>query len=368
MGVVYRVRHLGWVMDLAVKAPHAERSTADEFRVERECEAWVGLGLHPNTMSCAYVRRLGGVPRAFAVGRQRHARAVVSGRRLYEGERRDVLRWMLDVAIQFPWGLEHAHERGLVHQDVKPANVMLTPDGVVKVTDFGLARARVATAPQTRMQAGRPGSDRDPTPPGCWPSACPPGALATGPRPHRRSGRAARPGGSVRSAQPARRLQPRSGPLARPRDRRRDARGGSRGGSGQPCGRPDRRLSGRARTSRARRPRRGPGQRMLGRDVLLGLGVLRGGSVDRLMAQRGGSSSPRRRSRSCRRSSTDWPMRTPPRFPARVRPTAASPSPAARCTATSSPPSAGDRALGYVSLAIWSCAQPSASAAAVSST
>jgi WD40 repeat protein len=43
------------------------------------------------------------------------------------------------MAIQFAWGLHHAHEHGLVHTDIKPANVMLTGDGTVKVTDFGLA-------------------------------------------------------------------------------------------------------------------------------------------------------------------------------------------------------------------------------------
>ncbi len=46
---------------------------------------------------------------------------------------------MLDVAIQCAWGLHYAHERGLVHRDVKPANVLLTAEGTVKVTDFGLA-------------------------------------------------------------------------------------------------------------------------------------------------------------------------------------------------------------------------------------
>jgi serine/threonine protein kinase len=51
---------------------------------------------------------------------------------------------LLDVAIQFAWGEHYAHEQGLVHLDVKPANVLMTVTGEAKVTDFGLAKARQA--------------------------------------------------------------------------------------------------------------------------------------------------------------------------------------------------------------------------------
>jgi WD40 repeat protein/serine/threonine protein kinase len=159
MGRVYRVRHRGWDVDLAVKTPLATvlqaAGGADNF--EREAETWVNLGLHPHTVSCYYVRRVDGVPRVFA--------EFVDGGSLYEWIRDGRLRavdQILDVAIQFAWGLHYAHDQGLVHRDVKPANLMLTADGAAKVTDFGLTRARAVgegalgdgRAGQTLMVAG----------------------------------------------------------------------------------------------------------------------------------------------------------------------------------------------------------------------
>src|SRR5687767_2118907 len=47
----------------------------------------------------------------------------------------------LDVMIQICDALHHAHQRGLIHRDVKPKNILLTPQGVAKLTDLGLARA-----------------------------------------------------------------------------------------------------------------------------------------------------------------------------------------------------------------------------------
>lgn len=48
---------------------------------------------------------------------------------------------VLSVALQMACGIEEAHEKGIVHRDLKPANVVVDDDGVVKILDFGLARA-----------------------------------------------------------------------------------------------------------------------------------------------------------------------------------------------------------------------------------
>ncbi|MEU1534123.1 protein kinase domain-containing protein [Streptomyces fagopyri] len=144
LGLVHRVHHRGWDIDLAVKTPRPAvvRSPDGIEDFEREAEVWVGLGLHPHIANCAYVRTLEGVPRVFAEWADGGSLAEAVRNRTLYGD--DPLATQLDVAIQSAWGLDHAHENDVVHQDVKPANVMLTRDGTVKVTDFGLARARTA--------------------------------------------------------------------------------------------------------------------------------------------------------------------------------------------------------------------------------
>jgi len=62
----------------------------------------------------------------------------------------------LDVAASVADALAYAHRHGVVHRDVKPANIMLLPDGQVKVTDFGIARVLANTATQTGVVLGTP--------------------------------------------------------------------------------------------------------------------------------------------------------------------------------------------------------------------
>lgn len=65
----------------------------------------------------------------------------------------------LEIMVQVTDALAHAHERGLIHRDVKPKNILLTPQGVAKVTDLGLARAvddRDAAASEAGKAYGTP--------------------------------------------------------------------------------------------------------------------------------------------------------------------------------------------------------------------
>jgi len=60
----------------------------------------------------------------------------------------------LDIARQIAAGLTHAHESGVIHRDLKPGNVMLLPDGTVKVLDFGLARTHDVTHTNSEVTLG----------------------------------------------------------------------------------------------------------------------------------------------------------------------------------------------------------------------
>src|SRR5438477_1351396 len=119
------------------------RFTGDANRLKRfqqEARAVVALN-HPNILT------------VYEIGEDRSTHYIAS--ELIEGE---TLRQRLgrgrievgeavDVAIQVASALAAAHETGIVHRDVNPGNIMLRPDGYVKVLDFGIAKLAEQEAP-----------------------------------------------------------------------------------------------------------------------------------------------------------------------------------------------------------------------------
>ena len=137
MGRVYIAEHKDWKTKLAIKQPNEMMlSQKDLFaRILREANSWVELGLHPNIAYCYYVRNIEDVPHIVV--------EYVDGGNLLEwiadGKCLDY-KTNLDLALQFCHGMEWAHKKGMIHRDIKPENVLMTKDGLLKITDFGLVR------------------------------------------------------------------------------------------------------------------------------------------------------------------------------------------------------------------------------------
>lgn len=116
-----------------------------------ELQTWIDLPEHPNVVRCRFFRTTGDEMVIFA--------DYVEGGSLADwiaNGKLERIEQIMDVAIQFAWGLQAIHHRGLVHQDVKPGNVLMTPEGTPMVADFGLARARLKAADGTFVSPSSP--------------------------------------------------------------------------------------------------------------------------------------------------------------------------------------------------------------------
>jgi len=144
MGLVYivedlRSRERGIVLRLALKT-FQDRFLWDAealARFEREAITWVGLGPHPHIVHALLVQRIEARPYLWL--------EYVDGGSLADRLERGPLEVaeVVDLSLQFTRGMRYAHERhGIIHRDIKPGNVLLTSDGILKITDFGLSKLR----------------------------------------------------------------------------------------------------------------------------------------------------------------------------------------------------------------------------------
>jgi Tol biopolymer transport system component len=136
MGEVYRARDTRLEREVALKVlPKEFAADAERMgRFEREAKVLASLN-HPNIASIYGFEDSRG---ALAL-----AMELVEGQTLADRIAKGPIPIdeALPLAKQICDGFEYAHERGIVHRDLKPANVKITPDGVVKILDFGLAKA-----------------------------------------------------------------------------------------------------------------------------------------------------------------------------------------------------------------------------------
>jgi serine/threonine-protein kinase len=155
MGVVYSARDPVLDRSVAVKTIALSVDGGDradyEARFLQEAKA-AGAMAYPNIVT------------VYDVGRS--ADVAFMAMELLEGEELGTLMRQaggipieraVDIAAQIAEGLAYAHERGVVHRDIKPPNIMILKDGLVKITDFGIARHRASPVhTQTGLLLGSP--------------------------------------------------------------------------------------------------------------------------------------------------------------------------------------------------------------------
>jgi serine/threonine-protein kinase len=161
MGEVYRAEDVKLGRDVALKLlPEALAGDKERLaRFEREARVLASLS-HPN------IGAIFGLEKAES-GATFLVLELAEGRtlrqRIAEGLRP---RQTLEIFHQIAQALEVAHEKGVVHRDLKPENVMIAPDGMVKVLDFGLAKALKEELPPPETAEEVSTASYEPTRPG----------------------------------------------------------------------------------------------------------------------------------------------------------------------------------------------------------
>ncbi|TWU42311.1 serine/threonine-protein kinase [Novipirellula artificiosorum] len=140
MGIVYKARHrpLNRLVAIKMILVGAHASKSQQKRFEQEAQAVAKLS-HPNIVSVFEVSRFNGLPFLSL----EFVRGTTMSRRLRDASltSQQASEWM----VQICHAVHYSHEQGILHRDLKPQNILITDDGVPKITDFGLAK-RLAEA------------------------------------------------------------------------------------------------------------------------------------------------------------------------------------------------------------------------------
>ena len=158
MGEVYRAHDAKLGRDVAIKVLPS-MFTADRERLARfESEARMFAALnHPHIGAIYGLEDAGGMPALVL--------ELVDGETLADRLRRGPIppRDALTIARQIADALDAAHRKGIIHRDLKPANIKVTPEGLVKVLDFGLAKALASEVASTQNISQAPTAAIDAT-------------------------------------------------------------------------------------------------------------------------------------------------------------------------------------------------------------
>lgn len=137
MATVYKARCNVLNRYVAVKVLRDEFITDEEFIKRFNSEAQAAASLtHPNIVSIYDVANDGNI---YYIVME-----LIKGKTLKEIIDTDGIlswKWSVNIAIQIAQALDVAHKNNIIHRDVKPHNIIITEDGVAKVTDFGIAKA-----------------------------------------------------------------------------------------------------------------------------------------------------------------------------------------------------------------------------------
>ena len=138
MATVYKAKDTILNRFVAVKILRDEFTTDQEFIKRFEAEAQSAASItHPNIVS------------VYDVGNQGNLYYIVM--ELIQGKTlKEIIleesgplpwKWSVGIAIQIASALEVAHKNNVIHRDIKPHNIIITEEGIAKVTDFGIAKA-----------------------------------------------------------------------------------------------------------------------------------------------------------------------------------------------------------------------------------